>query len=77
LTNYVWRHKEFCPDVQCMSNIWEYQYKRCYATHNQPPDRALWCLGHWLHVTIPKIKELRVYPGSNELCVKICGSPVM
>ena len=28
-----------------LSKAWEYQFKRCHATHQQPPNRALRCLG--------------------------------
>jgi hypothetical protein len=33
----------------------------CHATHQQPPDRALRCLGYQLHGIIPKVKELGEY----------------
>ena len=33
LANNVQRHKRFHPKVQCMSETWQHQFKRCHATH--------------------------------------------
>ena len=57
LANHVWRHKGLHPEVWRMSEAQEYQFKRCHATHQQPPDRAFWCLGYRLHGTFSKSKN--------------------
>ena len=41
--SYGWRlHLE----VWIMSEAQKHQFKRCHVTHQQPPDRALRCLGN-------------------------------
>jgi hypothetical protein len=54
-----------------MSKTWEYQCKRCYATHHQPLVRTLWCLGNQRHGAISKILVVWIHLGGSRLCFKV------
>ena len=77
LANHVWRHERLHPKVWSMSEAQKYQFKRCHATHQQPLDQVLWCLGYRLHGTISKVEELWVHLGGNWLCLQVVWSHAM
>jgi hypothetical protein len=60
-----------------MSEAWEHKYTRCHATHQQSPDRTLWCLGNRLHGTISKVQAVWIHLSGGWLCFKVGWSSTM
>ena len=67
----VWRHEAIYQKMWAMSKARKHKYKGCNATHQQPSDWALWCLGNRLHGSISSIKEVRVHLGGSWLCLQV------
>ena len=77
LTKIVWRHQRIYSDMWPMPKTWQYQFKRCHATHQQSSDWALWLLGDWLHGSISAVNEIWVYPNGSGLCLQVGRSHAM
>ena len=77
LANDVWRHQRVYLKVSKMSAAGQYQRSQCNAPPLQPPDRSLWCLGHWLHGTLPEVHGVRVHPHRCWLHVKMSRSSTL
>ena len=73
----VWRHEAIYQKMWAMSKAQKHKYKGCNATHQQPSNWALSCLGNRLYGSISSIKELWVRLGGNWLCLQVGGGTTL
>ena len=67
----VWRHEAIYHKLWAMSKARKQKHKGCHATHQQPSDWALWCLGNRLYGSISPIKVVWVHLGGSWLHLQV------